>query len=121
MCRGPDSPQAYDGKFAGRKEANGDVTARGRRRKKTEEGDGYQILRKKTEQSNLTGLARPSESSFRPPLTAQSMSWKKVLSNTLSGIAYHACAAHNPPIRISWPVREWGLAFRGFLQSLTFQ
>jgi hypothetical protein len=69
MCHGPDSPQAYDAKFAGRKEANGDVTARGRRRKKTEEGDGYQLLRKKTEKSNLTGLARPSESSFRPPLT----------------------------------------------------
>jgi len=80
MCHGPDSPQAYDVKFAGRKEANGDVTARGRRRKKTEEGDGYQLLRKKTEKSNLTGLARPSESSFRPPLTPSG-----IRPRTLSG------------------------------------
>jgi hypothetical protein len=71
MCHGPDSPQAYDAAFAVWKEENTDVTSRGRRRKKTEEGDGYQIWRKKTEQSNLTGLARPSENSFRPPLTAQ--------------------------------------------------
>jgi hypothetical protein len=39
VCHGPDSPQAYDLKFAGWKEENGDVTARGKRRKKTEEGD----------------------------------------------------------------------------------
>jgi hypothetical protein len=39
MCHGPDSPQAYDGKFAVWKEANADVTDGGRRRKKTEERD----------------------------------------------------------------------------------
>jgi hypothetical protein len=39
MCHGPDSPQAYDGKFAVQKEENGDVTSRGRRRRKTEEED----------------------------------------------------------------------------------
>jgi hypothetical protein len=39
VCHGPDSPQAHDLKFAGWKEENADVTARGRRQKKTEEGD----------------------------------------------------------------------------------
>jgi hypothetical protein len=39
ICHRPDSPQAYDLTFAGWKEENGDVTARGRRRKKTEEWD----------------------------------------------------------------------------------
>jgi hypothetical protein len=36
------------------KEENGDVTSRGRRRKKTEEEDGYHIVRKKTARSPLT-------------------------------------------------------------------
>jgi hypothetical protein len=49
MCHGPVSPQAYDLNFAVWKEENGEVTARGRRRKKTEELDRYHILRKKTE------------------------------------------------------------------------
>jgi hypothetical protein len=39
MCHGPDSPQAYDAKFAVWKEENTDVRAGGRRRKKTEERD----------------------------------------------------------------------------------
>jgi len=39
ICHGPDSPQAHDLKFPGWKEENGDVIARGKRRKKTEEGD----------------------------------------------------------------------------------
>jgi hypothetical protein len=37
MCHGPVSPQAHDLKIAAWKEANGDLTARGRRRKKREE------------------------------------------------------------------------------------
>jgi len=36
-CHGPVSPQAHDLKIAAGKEANGDLTARGRRRKKREE------------------------------------------------------------------------------------
>jgi hypothetical protein len=37
MCHGPVSPQAHDLKIAAWKKANGDLTARGRRRKKREE------------------------------------------------------------------------------------
>jgi hypothetical protein len=37
MCHEPVSPQAHDLKIAAWKEANGDLTARGRRRKKREE------------------------------------------------------------------------------------
>jgi hypothetical protein len=37
MCHGPDSPQAYHLKIAAWKEANGDITARERRRKKRKE------------------------------------------------------------------------------------
>jgi hypothetical protein len=37
MCHGPVSPQAHDLKIAAWKEANGELTARGSRRKKREE------------------------------------------------------------------------------------
>jgi hypothetical protein len=52
------------------KEENGEITARGRRRKKREKWNRYQILRKKTEIGKLTFLAGHSENSFRTTLTA---------------------------------------------------
>jgi len=39
MCHEPESPQAHDLQVVGRKEENRDANGKGRRWKKTEEGD----------------------------------------------------------------------------------